>query len=64
VNFAKTGDPNGEGLKEWPAFTPRQEQVMVFDAKPGPRPVPNLQQLQALDEYYAWRRAQVPRLSH
>jgi hypothetical protein len=29
---------------------------MHFDGKPGARPVPNMTQLKALDDYYAWRR--------
>jgi para-nitrobenzyl esterase len=56
VNFAKTGDPNGAGLPQWPAFSASAQQVMFFDAKPGPRPVPNMTQLKVLDDYYAWRR--------
>jgi len=60
VNFAKTGDPNGSGLPHWPPFSDAQPKVMHFDQTPSARDaVPNMQQLQALDEYYAWRRAQV-----
>ncbi|AMV37817.1 carboxylesterase/lipase family protein [Planctomyces sp. SH-PL62] len=56
VNFAKTGDPNGEGLPPWPPFAPDDPKVLHLDAAPSARPVPNLPQLQALDAYYAWRR--------
>ena len=31
VNFAKTGDPNGSGLPQWPAFTNTSAQVMNLD---------------------------------
>jgi para-nitrobenzyl esterase len=37
VNFAVTGDPNGKGLPQWPAFTDTNQQVMVFAAAPGAR---------------------------
>jgi para-nitrobenzyl esterase len=57
TNFAKTGDPNGAGLPSWPAFGKSEEPVMFFDANPSARPVPNKPQLEAFDEYYAWRRA-------
>lgn len=30
VNFATKGDPNGEGLPRWPAFTEGERQVMQF----------------------------------
>jgi para-nitrobenzyl esterase len=57
VNFAKNGDPNGRGLPPWPAFTDVAPKVMHFDEKSGARDgVPNLQQLQALDTYFAGRR--------
>jgi para-nitrobenzyl esterase len=56
VNFAKTGNPNGSGLPEWPAFSASKQDALVIDEHPGGRPVPNKPQLQALDSYYAWRR--------
>jgi para-nitrobenzyl esterase len=56
VNFARTGNPNGSGLPEWPAFTEQDQRVMYFDAAPSARPVPNLRQLEALDAYYESRR--------
>jgi len=31
TNFARNGDPNGEGLPEWPAWTEDNKAVMVFD---------------------------------
>jgi len=30
VNFAKTGDPNGDGLPEWPAYNAEEEAFMEF----------------------------------
>jgi para-nitrobenzyl esterase len=57
TNFAKTGDPNGAGLPQWPAFTAADQRALVFDdAQPGAKPVPNLAEIKALDAYYAWRR--------
>jgi para-nitrobenzyl esterase len=59
VNFAKTGNPTGNGLPPWPAFTAANAHVMNLDVSSKAIPVPNLQKLQVLDGYYAWRRAQV-----
>ena len=58
VNFAKTGDPNGTGQPSWPAFTIANAQVINLNDTSKAMPVPNLEKLQVLDGYYAWRRAQ------
>jgi len=56
VNFASTGDPNGPGLAPWPAFTAAQPLALRIGVNPGPAPVADLDRLQVLDGYYAWRR--------
>jgi para-nitrobenzyl esterase len=56
VNFAKTGDPNGKGLPEWPAFTNSNPRVMNLNDPSNAIAVPNLDKLKVLDGYYAWRR--------
>jgi len=38
VNFAKTGDPNGEGLPEWPAYDAKSDVLLDFSMS-GPGPV-------------------------
>jgi para-nitrobenzyl esterase len=58
VNFAKTGDPNGASLPQWPAFTNANPQVMNLDDPSKPTPVPNMDKLQVLEGYFAWRRSQ------
>jgi para-nitrobenzyl esterase len=58
VNFATSGDPNGPGLPEWPAFTEKKMSVMFLDKNPSARPMPYLANLTAIDAYYAWRRQQ------
>ena len=58
TNFAKTGDPNGPGLPSWPVFTSDDQRVLFFDdSQPGARAIPNIEQIKALDAYYAWRRS-------
>lgn len=39
VNFARTGDPNGEGLPRWPIFAPGAHQTMRLGETMGPMPV-------------------------
>jgi para-nitrobenzyl esterase len=58
TNFAKTGNPNGTGLPQWPAFSDANQQVMNLNDPSKAIPVPNLEKLKVLDGYYAWRRTQ------
>jgi para-nitrobenzyl esterase len=57
TNFVKYGDPNGEGVPQWPAFTEANQQSMVLSATPHPEQVPSLEGLKTLDAYFAWRRS-------
>jgi para-nitrobenzyl esterase len=56
TNFAKTGDPNGEGVPEWPAFSDENPVVMVLSQTPHTGPVPSEESLEVLDAYFQWRR--------
>ena len=56
VNFAKTGDPDGAGLPHWPAYKNDTAQLMHFRDQAFAGPVPKLELLQTLEEYFAWRR--------
>ncbi|MGH8260571.1 MAG: carboxylesterase family protein [Steroidobacteraceae bacterium] len=58
TDFAKRGDPNGDGLPHWQPFTARHPDAMHFRDTPRMGGVPNVGQLEVLDAYYAWRRAQ------
>ncbi len=31
TNFAKTGDPNGEGLPEWPLWNPEEDRLLELN---------------------------------
>ena len=56
TNFAKRGDPSGEGVPAWPAFSDGNPVVMYFAQTPHTGPVPSAEALKALDGYFAWRR--------
>ncbi|MBN2635797.1 MAG: carboxylesterase family protein [Prolixibacteraceae bacterium] len=56
TNFAKYGDPNGEGVPEWPEFTMENQQLLYFNKIPYPGPVPSAESLEVLDDYFEWRR--------
>ena len=58
TNFAKHGDPNGQGEPEWPAFSDRNPVVMYLAGTAHTGPVPSEKSLHVLDEYFAWRRSQ------
>jgi para-nitrobenzyl esterase len=56
TNFAKRGDPSGQGVPAWPAFSDANPVVMHFNQTPRTGPVPSADALKALDAYFAWRR--------
>jgi len=57
TNFAKYGNPNGEGVPEWPAFTNENPQVMHLGQTPHVGSVPDENSLKVLDTYFEWRRS-------
>ena len=65
TNFAKTGDPNSAGLPRWPSFTqPTPQMLYIASGRTQAGPIVDENGLEALDEYFAWRRtgsAPVPR---
>lgn len=56
TTFAKTGDPNGADLPAWPRFDSATQQTMRLDGNSGAMPIPNLEELHAIDRVYAFGR--------
>jgi para-nitrobenzyl esterase len=50
VNFAKTGNPNGEGLPVWPAFSNNNPEVIELGDEVKAAPLPHKDQLLFMDE--------------
>ncbi len=48
VNFAKTGNPNGNGLPKWPAFREKEAEVMIFSEKSAAASMPGKEGLDFL----------------
>jgi para-nitrobenzyl esterase len=57
TNFAKRGDPNGNGVPLWPPFSDGNPVVMSFGGTPHTGAVPSERSLRVLDGYFAWRRS-------
>ena len=56
TNFAKYGNPNGEGVAHWPDFSDANPIVMYLGTTPHTGPVPSINSLKVLDRYFEWRR--------
>jgi para-nitrobenzyl esterase len=41
VNFVKSGDPNGEGLPEWPAYSVRSKKIINFSDEVAAKDLPD-----------------------
>ena len=52
VNFAATGNPNGPGLPEWPAYDPQTDTVQILDAEVRAGVHPKSEQLEVLEQLY------------
>lgn len=54
VNFARTGNPNGEGLAAWPSYTREQDKVIEFGSKVAPVRNPLHDKLDIFDRIYGF----------
>jgi para-nitrobenzyl esterase len=52
TNFAKTGNPNGEGLPVWPVFTPGREHALLIGDAVLSGVLPSATDLAAIDRLY------------
>jgi para-nitrobenzyl esterase len=52
INFIKTGNPNGSGLVNWPAFDSKNDKVIILDQKIESKALPTKDQLAFLESIY------------
>jgi para-nitrobenzyl esterase len=57
VNFATTGNPNGQGLPDWPVYSEKADAAMDFGDTAQVRRGIRRERLDFMDRYYAQRRA-------
>jgi para-nitrobenzyl esterase len=53
VRFAATGDPNGDGLPEWEAYRPREDNYLAFNAQPQRGAHWRAAQLDFMERFYS-----------
>ncbi len=58
TNFAKTGDPNGAGLPQWPRYAPEQWEVMHLGPDTHATPAADTAQYMFLDRFVSNRAKQ------
>ena len=56
TNFAKTGDPNGEGLPPWPQYRAATDLALEISATPRVLAGLRRAKLDAMDRFYAAER--------
>src|SRR4051812_47469243 len=57
LNFARSGNPNGPGLLEWPAFNESSPKSLCFDERSHTEALPESVRLRLWDSYYALARS-------
>jgi carboxylesterase type B len=60
VNFATTGNPNGEGLPRWPAYSSQSDQALELGDKIVVRSETNEAGLDFFDSYFQSLKAPQP----
>ncbi|HKQ73085.1 MAG TPA: carboxylesterase family protein [Blastocatellia bacterium] len=58
ARFATTGDPNGKGLPQWPAFDVKNRITMEFGEKTGTRSIADTERTEFFEKFFARQRAQ------
>lgn len=51
VNFAKTGNPNGNNLPKWKPYTTKKEQVLILDTTTASTKLPTKEKLAFWEQY-------------
>jgi para-nitrobenzyl esterase len=58
INFAKTGNPNGEGLPKWPLYNTQSEEILdiELDGKVVPKPDPRKSRFNVIEKAFKNRK--------
>jgi para-nitrobenzyl esterase len=64
LNFAKTGNPNGEGLPEWTAYSAESDTLMEFGDTTHTSSGVRRERLDFVDRYYSDQRSKAKSTSH